>query len=773
MASTLVDLVKINVTSTGTGPLTLGTPATGYRGREALVNGGVYSYSIQQSNNWEYGRGTYLSATKQLVRSVINSSTGGTAIVLQGGAQVALTALASDFASSSEMASAITAAANAATAATAATNAANTATASAANAQTAADAASATLVGAAKSADLASTATGKGAALMGYIAPGTGATAKTANDVLNSNVRADDYSTVQAAADYASSLTSGTASVRSRVEFGASNYSATSTLTHYEGQVWQGHGNAESLNRINSRITVATDNIDGIRMSGHAVGSEQWNYGEWSNFMIIGKGATSTSGWGLNWYDGSVDLRPQGQTTVRRVTVRNFASGGIRMANGGLETRLSDLKFMDHGGPGLYYKGVTNSQQSVVFEGLAADHCISGGLYLDTLPSNGHITVRDFKSEAGVNKQFGANFTFTGSCVGTALTTVGGPSLAAGHEVVTASGTSLGVITSGSGDSWVVSVGGTYASQTFTAYTAIAQSNAVIVNNPVANAGLVIDGLTHICSGTYINKPGDAILINGTNTPDLEWRNVRVRTLGTQTLGSAPNILSAPTLGVTISTAYPSGILSNMSRIHRTTIDGVYRVFGKADDYKAKFNEGPAEQIAGAIPGRSLYVTGGAADEKQWLDSATGTNLTRRVVSDDGVTTAIYEQVTRSGATVTGEQHRRVLNSLGTTHVAGDWSLASGWGNTASVAIVGGSKDNRFSISVTCNGTGIAANPAATLTFKDGAFPATPVGVVMGWNSTDNAGVSFSVAFTTTTCTVTFLGTPVAGKVYRINGVLN
>lgn len=96
MASALVDLVKINITSTGTGPLTLGNAAQGYRGREALTNGRDYSYSIQQGANWEVGRGTFLSATNRLVRSVLYSSNGGEAISLKGGAQVAFTALSED-----------------------------------------------------------------------------------------------------------------------------------------------------------------------------------------------------------------------------------------------------------------------------------------------------------------------------------------------------------------------------------------------------------------------------------------------------------------------------------------------------------------------------------------------------------------------------------------------------------------------------------------------------------------------------------------------------
>ena len=61
--------------------------------------------------------------------------------------------------------------------------------------------------------------------------------------------------------------------------------------------------------------------------------------------------------------------------------------------------------------------------------------------------------------------------TFTASCSGTNLTTTGGPALSAGMTVWSSTFVSLGTIVSGSGDSWVVSIGGTYASQTMSSAT--------------------------------------------------------------------------------------------------------------------------------------------------------------------------------------------------------------------------------------------------------------------------------------------------------------
>ena len=61
--------------------------------------------------------------------------------------------------------------------------------------------------------------------------------------------------------------------------------------------------------------------------------------------------------------------------------------------------------------------------------------------------------------------------TFTASCSGTVLTTTGSPALVAGMTVFSSTYVSLGTIVSGSVNTWVVSVGGTYASQSMQAAT--------------------------------------------------------------------------------------------------------------------------------------------------------------------------------------------------------------------------------------------------------------------------------------------------------------
>lgn len=95
-ASSLVDLVKIYSKTTGTGAIGLGSAVGGYRGVEALENGATYSYSIQQEDQFETGKGTYLAAGQLLVRTPVITSNGQAAIDLQPNAAVAFVALSED-----------------------------------------------------------------------------------------------------------------------------------------------------------------------------------------------------------------------------------------------------------------------------------------------------------------------------------------------------------------------------------------------------------------------------------------------------------------------------------------------------------------------------------------------------------------------------------------------------------------------------------------------------------------------------------------------------
>lgn len=74
------------------------------------------------------------------------------------------------------------------------------------------------------------------------------------------------------------------------------------------------------------------------------------------------------------------------------------------------------------------------------------------------------------------------------TCSGTTLTTTTSPALIVGMTVFGSTATSLGTITGGSGNTWTVSIGGTFASQTMTAGT-VGASVPTVADNVFFSAG--------------------------------------------------------------------------------------------------------------------------------------------------------------------------------------------------------------------------------------------------------------------------------------------
>lgn len=105
----------------------------------------------------------------------------------------------------------------------------------------------------------------------------------------------------------------------------------------------------------------------------------------------------------------------------------------------------------------------------------------------------------------------------------------------------------------------------------------------------------------------------------------------------------------------------------------------------------------------------------------------------------------------------------------GTSHVAGDYVLSAGWGNTATVSAVA-ARDSAGRVSITCNGTGILANPTVTLTYKDGTWTVAPVSLPVRADINAPSTATFvPTSDTATTAVWTFLGTPVAASIYTVS----
>lgn len=111
---TFVDLVCVATATGGTSAFQLGAAVDGYRGQEALLDGGLYRYSVQQGANYEVGVGTYVASTQSLSRTPIWSSHGNVAVDFASGAQVNFTFAAEDIADLAALAGSVSATAKAA-----------------------------------------------------------------------------------------------------------------------------------------------------------------------------------------------------------------------------------------------------------------------------------------------------------------------------------------------------------------------------------------------------------------------------------------------------------------------------------------------------------------------------------------------------------------------------------------------------------------------------------------------------------------------------------
>ncbi len=194
------------------------------------------------------------------------------------------------------------------------------------------------------------------------------------------------------------------------------------------------------------------------------------------------------------------------------------------------------------------------------------------------------------------------------------------------------------------------------------------------------------------------------------------------------------------------------------------------RVYGTGGALTSKFDnfgnlivrsDGITSGLAGAglasfgafagVPGIVIGPASGSQDSMQIFH--TGSSTSKIFAVDSGDNTLI----------------KRVKASQGTALGAGDFALSAGWGTTAAVSAVTGT-DQGWNITVTANGTGIAANPTVTLTFKDGTWTNAPICVSKMVGGT-GAVTQLTEAPAATTNTLTFQGTPVAASTYILASV--
>ncbi len=176
-----------------------------------------------------------------------------------------------------------------------------------------------------------------------------------------------------------------------------------------------------------------------------------------------------------------------------------------------------------------------------------------------------------------------------------------------------------------------------------------------------------------------------------------------------------------------------------------------------------------APAVSTFINGITASTRGLAFNTITGNSATTGLAIRNNNVATNTVTFQKADQTTVGAVTNLGlATWARMDTRQGTAHIAGDWSLSSGFGSTASVSGINAT-DGGGSVVIASAGVGQAANPTATLTFKDGAF-STAVLFVTTRTDTDQPTIQFlHKTSNTTSVQLVFKGTPVAGESYGFN----
>jgi len=427
-------------------------------------------------------------------------------------------------------------------------------------------------------ADLASTASGKGAALVGFIQSGTGAVARTVlskeRDIVSvkdfgavGDGVTDDRAAFQAACDasYSVYIPEGT-------------YLIGSTIYLRAGVTLKGAGHQETTAGTTVKLLQGPACGDVIRFIPIVTGGVNYWYGEIAHLSIWGN-ITAASGWAISARTSTgATVRFQDMTRITDISIRRMKSGGIEIPNGALPVLVSDIKVFWCGGPGIHYTGGSFITQIPTFINISGDGNVGELMLIESLDANATIAFIGIKAEKRVNSDYS---------------------------------------------------------------TGAQQPYAMRFKNCVAGSVAQIIGLSQISSvpdGANFEKPGDAIYLD--NSPEIDVRVscaiVRVRAGDT---GTDPFLIGSSGSTVQIPYTFHEARNYNGERIDHTPYSTSYWSEGLVNTYPGGLTgiiEAPGRMLAGVAPFYGWWETDQGADQKGWIMGSSAGDLIIRAKKDDG-----------------------------------------------------------------------------------------------------------------------------------------
>ena len=271
------------------------------------------------------------------------------------------------------------------------------------------------------------------------------------------------------------------------------------------------------------------------------------------------------------------------------------------------------------------------------------------------------------------------------TCSGTTLTTTGSPALVVGMTIVSSNGTSLGTISAGSGNSWTVTVGGTFTSQTMLAFPAAADPTMF----PLAQDAAVFAAGVFPASGSTTTVTGNFNI----GTVDMSLRTTNTMSIGYGTT-SWFNVYGNWIYGTGVTNTSGAAPITFCGRGSQTITSA-----GTAPSFRNRVNIN--------TPGGSVTL----ADNIEFSQASTySLAITQGTFNSNGYNVNI--------SSATG-----IVNLTGT----GTRTLSFGSGSTWTIAGVGNSWNATTSTNLTVTGTGtISLTGATDKTFIGGNIQTYP-----------------------------------------------